>query len=136
MILKRFHHVGFVVADIESGLKTFEKSLAAVWDGKIFEDPNQKVKVAFLATQSGGPLIELVQPATPDSPVRKFLEDRGGGLHHACYEVADVERDLEILRAQGNFVMKRPKPAVAFEGRLIAWILTPDRLLIELLQER
>jgi methylmalonyl-CoA/ethylmalonyl-CoA epimerase len=135
MTLGRLHHYGFIVADMEAGLRAFEKSMAAVWDGKVFHDPNQKVNVAFLAAGSGSALIELVQPATPDSPVRRFLTEKGGGLHHVCYEVADVERDLEVLRSQGNFVMKRPKPAVAFDGRLIAWILTPDRLLIELLQE-
>ena len=70
------HHLGFIVADIAAGMEVFVRSLAATWDGRVFEDPYQKVKVAFLSTRLGDPQIELVEPATDDSPVRRFLTER------------------------------------------------------------
>ena len=99
---------------------------------KVFEDPNQKVRVTFLSTGPGQATIELVEPAGPDAPVQRFLNERGGGvLHHVCYEVPDVQEQLVTMRARGAMIAKKPKPAVAFDGRLIAWVITAERLLIE-----
>jgi len=79
--------MGFVVADIEVSMPAFVRSLNAFWNGQIWEDPQQKVKVAFLVTAPGEAQIELVAPVGASSPVYRFLEQRGGGLHHVCYEV-------------------------------------------------
>jgi methylmalonyl-CoA/ethylmalonyl-CoA epimerase len=122
------------VASIEADMPGFVRSLAATWDGRIFEDPQQKVKVAFLTTRPGDAQIELVEPAGDDSPVLRFLQERGGGLHHTCYEVGNLEEELAGFRSRGAIVAKRPKPAVAFGGRRIAWILTAEKLLVELLE--
>jgi methylmalonyl-CoA/ethylmalonyl-CoA epimerase len=130
----RLHHVGFVVASIEQAMPGFVRSLAATWDGRVIHDPLQKVKVAFLTTRAGDPQIELVEPAGDDSPVLRFLE-QGGGLHHVCYEVADLEEQLAEFRSRGAVIAKRPKPAVAFGGRRIAWVITAEKLLVELLEE-
>jgi methylmalonyl-CoA/ethylmalonyl-CoA epimerase len=111
----------------------FVHSLAAQWDGRIFEDPIQKVKVAFLTTRPGEAQIELVQPNAPDSPVTRFLEN-GGGFHHVCYEVADLEEAMGEMKSRGALTVRRPKPAVAFEGRRIAWMLTAEKMLVELLE--
>ena len=78
--------------------------------------------------------IELVEPASDDSPVTKFLRERGGGLHHLCYEVQDLEQALAAFKSRGAVLAKRPLPAVAFDGRRIAWIVTTEKLLIELLE--
>ena len=129
------HHLGFVVADVAAGMEGFVRSLAATWDGRVYEDPHQRVKVAFLATRRGDPLIELVEPTADDSPVRRFLSDRGGGLHHVCYEVRDMEEQMAAMKERGCMIVRRPKPAVAFNGRRIAWILTAERLLVELLEK-
>ncbi len=131
----RLHHVGFVVANIETAMPGFLRSLAAEWDGQVFLDPLQKVRVAFLATRAQDPAIELVEPAADDSPVSRFLQERGGGLHHVCYEVADLEQQLVELRSRGALIVKRPLPAVAFGGRRIAWVITSEKLLVELLEE-
>ena len=131
----RLHHVGFVVADIKAAMPGFIRSMAATWDSEIFADPNQKVKVAFLTTRPGDAQVELVEPDGGDSPVLRFLNEKGGGLHHACYEVRDLEQELSDFRARGALIVKRPKPAVAFQGRRIAWVLTPEKFLIELLEE-
>ena len=129
----RFHHVGFVVADIVSSAEKFSRSLGASWDGCIFDDPLQKARVTFLRTHPADPAIELVQPAAEESPVQRFLNDRGG-LHHFCYEVEDLDRDLSAMRSRGAAIAKRPKPAVAFGGRRIAWVITAEGLLVELLE--
>jgi methylmalonyl-CoA/ethylmalonyl-CoA epimerase len=128
------HHVGFVVADIAQSMKGFLRSLNASWDEQIFEDPYQKVKVAFLRTRVGEPQIELVEPVGEDSPVRKFLQERGGGLHHFCYETDDLSEETKRFRARGAILVRPPLPAVAFDGRRIAWVLTRERLLVELLE--
>ncbi len=109
--------------------------MAATWDSQIFADPNQKVKVAFLTTRPGDAQVELVEPDGSDSPVLRFLNEKGGGLHHACYEVSDLEQELSDFRSRGSLIVKRPKPAVAFQGRRIAWVLTPEKFLVELLEE-
>jgi methylmalonyl-CoA/ethylmalonyl-CoA epimerase len=131
----RLHHLGFVVRDIAGAMPGFVRSLAATWDSKIFADPHQKVKVAFLTTRPGDAQVELIEPAGDDSPVLRFLSEKGGGLHHACYEVAELEQELNDFRARGSLLVKRPKPAVAFQGRRIAWVMTPEKFLIELLEQ-
>lgn len=128
------HHVGYVVENIASVMEDFVHSLNARWDHRIFEDPLQKVKVAFLTTQPGQPQIELVEPLPGDSPVRKFLAEKGGGLHHICYEVGDIAEELQAMRSRRAMVVRRPVPAVAFDGRRIAWVLTREKLLVELLE--
>ncbi|MGA2369645.1 MAG: VOC family protein [Candidatus Korobacteraceae bacterium] len=131
----RLHHVGFVVANIQTAMPGFQRSLAAEWDGQIFHDPLQKVRVAFLTTRAQDPAIELVEPAGDDSPVLRFFQERGGGLHHVCYEVADLEEELAAFRSRGALIAKRPLPAVAFGGRRIAWVITSEKLLVELLEQ-
>jgi methylmalonyl-CoA/ethylmalonyl-CoA epimerase len=121
-----------VVAEIEAGMAGFLHSLAATWDGGIYEDPQQKVRVAFL--EAGEARIELVESAAEESPVERFLREKGGGLHHVCYEVEDLEKEMSEMRLRGSIVAKRPKPAVAFSGRRISWMLTPEKLLVELLE--
>jgi methylmalonyl-CoA/ethylmalonyl-CoA epimerase len=129
------HHVGFVVASITPAMEGFLRSLNASWDQRIFEDPLQKVKVAFLTTRSGEPQIELVEPVGDSSPVRKFLREKGGGLHHFCYETDDLEAGLQAFRLRRAILARPPLPAVAFDGRRIAWVLTREHLLVELLEK-
>jgi methylmalonyl-CoA/ethylmalonyl-CoA epimerase len=129
------HHIGYVVESIEKAMPGFVRSLGARWDGQIFEDPYQKVRVAFLSTNSLDAQIELVEPAGDDSPISRFLRERGGGLHHCCYEVGDLKECISAMRREGALLAKNPKPAVAFSGRMIAWLVTSEKLLVELLQK-
>jgi methylmalonyl-CoA/ethylmalonyl-CoA epimerase len=131
----RLHHIGFVVRNIESQIAGFTSSILATSSSKIFHDPLQKVRVVFLRPPDlTGPLIELVEPATDDSPVERFLK-RGGGLHHLCYEVRELDGHLHKMRARGAVIVKPPHPAVAFENRLIAWVMTKEKLLLEFLEK-
>jgi methylmalonyl-CoA/ethylmalonyl-CoA epimerase len=129
-----FHHVGFVVASIQNSAKGFAESLEAEWDGVITHDPNQVVRVAFLRSKSAAdPLFELIEPAGEKSPVIPFLK-KGGGLHHLCYEVPDLDKQLEGVRSKGSLITRPPMPAEAFGGRRIAWVYTRSKLLIEYLE--
>lgn len=100
-----------------------------------FDDPIQKVSVCFLGTDNpADAVIELVAPLTDDSPIRGVLK-RGGGAYHMCFETPRLDERLEELIAKGCLLVSQPVPAVAFCGRRIAWIYTPTRQLIELLEE-
>jgi len=129
------HHVGFVVQSIEAAMPGFLKTMNGTWDEKIFHDPIQSVKVAFLSTPGTDVQIELVEPAGDRDPVSAFLA-KGGGIHHVCYEVEDCDAVIAHMRQQKSLVVKRPKPATAFDGRRIAWMLTAEKLLIELVETK
>jgi methylmalonyl-CoA/ethylmalonyl-CoA epimerase len=130
----KLHHVGFVVSSIRDCGQSFARALGATWGGNIVFDPLQKVRVTFFEGRSkADPLIELVEPDGPDSPVARFLE-RGGGLHHLCYEMLDLESHLRFCKAAGTVIIRPPVPAVAFGGRRIAWGVTKQKLLVEFLE--
>lgn len=129
-----FHHVGFVVSSIQNTVRSFADMLQTDWDGHIIHDPNQGVRVTFLKSRRhGDPLWELVEPVEENSPVQSFVA-KGGGLHHVCYVVDDLEESLARSRSLGALTTREPMPAVAFGGRRIAWIYTRNRLLIEYLE--
>jgi methylmalonyl-CoA/ethylmalonyl-CoA epimerase len=130
----KLHHIGFVVYSIQECAESFAQSLSATWDGNIVFDPLQKVRVTFFQGQNPtDPMIELVEPGGPESPVSKFLQ-RGGGLHHLCYEVRELDSHLRFCQSIGIKIIRSPVPAVAFGGRRIAWGITKKRLLIEFLE--
>ena len=128
------HHVGFVVASISQVGSKFAASLGAQWNGEIIHDPLQEARVTFLrCTGPEAPALELVEPDGEGSQLHNFLR-RGGGLHHVCYEVDSLNAQLEQSRSAGCLVVRKPLPAAAFGGRLIAWVFTRERLLLEYLE--
>jgi methylmalonyl-CoA/ethylmalonyl-CoA epimerase len=97
-------------------------------------DPLQKVRVTFFQGRNPtDPLIELIEQGGPESPVARFVE-RGGGIHHLCYEAKDLESPLRFCQSVGTLFSRPPVPAVAFGGRRIAWGVTKKRLLMEFLE--
>jgi methylmalonyl-CoA/ethylmalonyl-CoA epimerase len=123
-----------VVHSIHESAEAFALSVRATWDGNIVFDPLQKVRVTFFQGHSpADPLIELVEPGGPESPVARFAE-RGGGLHHLCYEVGNLDSHLQFCQSVGTRIIHPPVPAVAFDGRRIAWGITRKRLLLEFLE--
>lgn len=128
------HHLGCVVASIEGCIESYKIALGAAAVSQIFEDPIQRSRVAFLDLPTPGLVqFELVQPAAANSPVARFLE-KGGGLHHLCFQVDDLMAQIRWMKSQRAVLISSPKPAVAFGGRRIAWMRTPDALLIEYLE--
>jgi len=134
--IRTLHHIGFVVASIRPAMDRFLRSPGAAWDQQVFDDTYQKVRVAFLTTGGAEPQIELVEPVGEDSPVRRFLAQKGGGLHHFCYQTDDLEAELRLMRSQRAILVRKPAPAVAFGGRRIAWMLTQEKLLVEFLESK
>lgn len=129
------HHVGIVLASIDDQVTAYEKTLDLRIVSGPFVDPVQEARVVFLSRGSPGEAaIELLEPTGETSPVASFLK-RGGGMHHVCYLAKDLEREVARLRALGALLVRPPVPAVAFQGRRIAWVYTQQRLLVELLEE-
>jgi methylmalonyl-CoA/ethylmalonyl-CoA epimerase len=128
------HHLGFAVSSISAVAEEFAVSMSARWAGEIIHDPIQRVRVAFFnPVITKNPVFELVEPASEASPVTNFLK-KGGGLHHVCYEIDDLESALREARGVGLVIVSYPAPAVAFAGRRIAWVCSKRRLLVELLE--
>jgi methylmalonyl-CoA/ethylmalonyl-CoA epimerase len=135
MSSRTLHHIGYVVASIADAAPQFQKSLNVEWNGLVIHDPAQMVRVTFLPAHApGGVTLELVEPAGPRSPVTKFLA-AGGGLHHVCYEVADLASQMALSKAAGDVMVRVPMRAQAFQGRRICWFITPARLLVEYLEK-
>lgn len=106
-MIKKVDHIGIVVRDVEEARQAYEALGLKVTHVK--EVAEQKVKVAFLPV--GDTEIELVQPITADSGVAGFLEKRGEGLHHICFEVDDIEATLADLKARGmRLIDQEPRP--------------------------
>ena len=131
----RFHHLGVAVRDMAKAIPIYK----ALFDYDVvsgpFDDPLQKVSVCFLSRGEGDMVIELVAPLGPDSPVDRTLK-KGGGAYHVCYEVANMGAAIAHLVGEGSFLLSGPVPAVAFEMREIAWLMTEASLLVELVQGR
>jgi methylmalonyl-CoA/ethylmalonyl-CoA epimerase len=128
----KLHHVGIVAKNLESAGQAYGHALGLVQDSEIFHDPTQKVRVQFWRDDETN-LVELIEPAAPDSPVWPELK-KGGGLNHLCYEVDDIERQVGDAVAGGAILAVAPVPAVAFSGRLIAFVYFPDVGLIEFVE--
>lgn len=130
----RFHHIGYAVSSISQYLDDFFVPLyGPVSVSEPIADPIQQVIVCF-AELPGGSTIELVEPLGEDSPVKSFIGSQRGGLYHLCYEVDDLDAEIDRFRAKRCIPLGKPVPAAAFDGRRIVFLLTPQRDLVELLE--
>jgi methylmalonyl-CoA/ethylmalonyl-CoA epimerase len=127
------HHVGYGVRSISECIDRWYVDVSAVSVLGPFDDQIQAARVAFLELPGGGVTIELVEPLTTPSPVARFVEG-GGGLHHLCFEVDDVDEQILAMKKQKALLIRSPAAAVAFGGRRIAWMMTREHLLTEYLE--
>jgi len=95
---KLINHVGIAVKSLEASIPFYRDVLGMAFEGTE-EVAEQKVRVAFLGV--GESRIELLEPTSADSPVAKFLEKNGEGVHHLAYQVDDIGKTLENLKATG-----------------------------------
>jgi methylmalonyl-CoA/ethylmalonyl-CoA epimerase len=115
--IKKINHVAVVVGDIESARAFWEDALGIPMD-HVEDVPAQKAKVGFFPVGEGE--IELVQPTDTESGTAKFLSERGGGMHHLCLEVDDIEGMLRRLAEKGvRLINEKP---MELEGRKMAFI--------------
>ncbi|MCE5208178.1 MAG: methylmalonyl-CoA epimerase [Chloroflexi bacterium] len=113
----KINHIAIAVPDLENSVTFWQDQLGLSVD-HIEEVPSQKSKVAFLPT--GDSEVEIVCPTTPDSGMAKYIEKRGPGLHHICFEVDNIDEMLAELKAKG--VMLIDETAKELPGRKMAFI--------------
>ena len=104
-MLKRLHHVAIMVNNLEESVALYERILGI----KLFsiEDiPDQNLRTAVFKIGEEAE-IELIQPTEPDSGVARFLESRGQGLHHICFEVDEVDEELKAMAEKGIELIDR-----------------------------
>ena len=111
-------HIGIAVKSIEESLKFWEGTLGIKCTG-VEEVAEQKVKTAFLPIQDTE--VELLEGTAPDSPVSKFIEAKGEGIHHLAIRVDDLEAALAALKEKGVRLIDE-KPRKGAGGALIAFI--------------
>jgi methylmalonyl-CoA epimerase len=129
----KIDHLGIATKNIEDALGLWRDALGLeTTHTEIVED--QKVRVAMLPI--GETRIELLEPTSDDSPISKFLEKRGGGIHHIAVEVADIEKSLAKLKEKGMRLIDE-KPRVGAEGCRIAFVhpSSTNGVLLELVQK-
>jgi methylmalonyl-CoA/ethylmalonyl-CoA epimerase len=107
-MLKKINHVAIAVNNIEEAAK-FYKNVLGLNLSDVEVVAAQKTRAGFF--RIGESNIELVQPAEPDSPLVKFLETKGQGIHHICFEVNDIEAEVKALLKKGaTMVDQKPRP--------------------------
>jgi len=135
-MIKKVNHIAIAVKDLDPAAKFYQNSLGLPLSG-VEVVAEQKTKVGFFRV--GESNIELVQPAESGSPLDKFLETRGPGIHHICLEVDDLEAEIKSLLDKG-VVMIDQKPRSGAHHSKVAFIhpKSSNGILIELveLQER
>jgi len=119
MGIKRIDHLGIAVKDLEESLKRW-KELFGVKVGVVEEIKERGVKVAHLEFEDGS-AIELVASLGEDSPIEKFIKEKGEGIHHLSFEVEGIEEVMKVLKDKGiRFIQERPQNGA--EGSKIAFI--------------
>ncbi|MDR1732519.1 MAG: methylmalonyl-CoA epimerase [Synergistaceae bacterium] len=111
-------HIGVAVKNLDSALKFWESTLGIKCTG-VEEVAEQKVKTAFLPVKDTE--VELLEPTADDSPVGKFIEKKGEGIHHLAIRVPDVQKALDELKAKGIRLIDE-KPRRGAGGAKIAFI--------------
>jgi methylmalonyl-CoA/ethylmalonyl-CoA epimerase len=107
-MLKKINHIAIAVNNLEEAAKFYQNVLSLNLSG-VEVVTAQKTKVGFF--KIGESNIELVQPSEPDSPLVKFLETKGQGTHHICFEVDDVEAEVKAFLEKGaTLIDQKPRP--------------------------
>ena len=128
----KINHLGIATKGIDEALKFWSDALGLEnVHTEVVED--QKVRVAMLPI--GESRIELLEPISDDSPISKFLEKRGGGIHHIAVEVENIEASLAKLKENGMRLIDE-RPRIGAEGCLVAFVhpSSTNGVLLELVQ--
>jgi len=112
-------HVGIAVKNLDEAVDVYRNVLGFRLEG-IHVLTERKVKAAFFST-GGETQIELLEPLGSDSPIAKFLETRGEGIHHVAVKVNDIEAVLEEFKLKGVTLID-DKPRIGAEGKKIAFL--------------
>ena len=113
----KLHHIGIVVNSIQESLGELKNYLNFETTSTIMPVGSQKVNICLL--KIGEPFLELIEPSSPDSAISEFAKS-GGGIHHLCYEVKDIQGELESLSRKGATILVNP--VKGFDERRIAFV--------------
>jgi len=131
--MRKIEHLGIAVKDIEAATKTYEALLGKpAYQSEDVE--REGVKTVFFKT--GDSKIELLGATRPDSPIAKYLEKRGEGIHHIAFDVADIKAEIERLKAEG-FQLISDEPKSGADNKRIAFLhpKSSHGVLVELCEE-
>lgn len=133
-MLNKIEHLGIAVKSIVKSAKMYEALLGKPsYKTEIVESEG----VSTLFFQIGESKIELLEATNPESPIAKFIEKKGEGIHHIAYDVSDIEVELERLQAEGfQLIHKTPKDGA--DNKRIAFLhpRSTGGVLVELCQEK
>ncbi|WP_426431934.1 methylmalonyl-CoA epimerase [Winogradskyella sp. HB-48] len=131
--MKKIEHIGIAVKDIEKSNELF-KALFDKAHYKIEEVESEGVKTSFF--KCGPNKIELLQATHENSPIAKFIEKKGEGIHHIAFAVDNIEEEIKRLTKQG-FEMIHKVPKKGADNKMIAFLhpKTSNSVLIELCQD-
>jgi methylmalonyl-CoA/ethylmalonyl-CoA epimerase len=132
-MMKKIEHLGIAVKNLEQSVSLYEK-LLGVPCYKTEAVESEGVTTAFFKT--GENKIELLEALHENSPIAKFLEKKGEGIHHVAFEVDDIYKEMERLKAQG-FQLLNEEPKKGADNKLVCFIhpKTAGGVLVELCQE-
>ena len=131
-MIKNINHIAIIVPDLEGAVAFWEGALGLKL-ARTESVPEEGVDVAFLPIGSSN--VELLKPTVADTGVARFLEKRGPGIHHMCFEVDDIEATLDQLRAK-NVQLINEQPQEGHGGRKYAFVhpKSTGGVLVELYQ--
>lgn len=131
--MDKIEHLGIAVRDLEKANATYEK-LFGVPPYKIEEVASEGVKTSFF--KCGENKIELLEATNPDSPIAKFIEKKGEGIHHIAFDVEDIRAEMKRLEAEG-FTLLNEEPKKGADNKLVCFLhpKTTNGVLIELCQD-
>jgi methylmalonyl-CoA/ethylmalonyl-CoA epimerase len=133
-MLKHIEHLGIAVSDLEEAIPRYAQLLGTeCYKREAVE--SEGVVTAFF--QTGINKVELLQATRDDSPIAKFVQSRGEGLHHVAFAVDDIRAEMERLRSEG-FRLLNDAPKAGADNKLICFVHPKDAhgMLTELCQER
>ena len=130
-MIKRIHHIGIAVPALDQGARAWGPAGIGLTEEGREDVVAAKTRVAMFPV--GATRIELLEPMGEGTPVAKFLEKRGPGIHHICLEVDDLRSEMARLRTLG-LRLTTEEPTSGAHGALVAWIHPGDTggVLIEL----
>lgn len=131
--MNKIEHIGIAVKNLEASNQLFEK-LLGVPNYKIEDVLSEGVKTSFF--KAGPNKIELLEATSEDSPIAKFIEKKGEGVHHIAFSVDDIVAEIERLKKEG-FTVLNETPKKGADNKLVAFIhpKTTNGVLVELCQE-
>jgi methylmalonyl-CoA/ethylmalonyl-CoA epimerase len=132
--MEKLEHIGIAVKNLDSANKLFSRLLGRD-HYKIEEVSSEGVRTSFF--EIGGVKIELLEATTPESPIAKFIDKKGEGIHHLAFEVSDIDKSLKNYESQGfQLINASPKPGA--DNKIIAFLhpKSTNGVLVELCQER